>query len=60
MSVPEIERQQNHISGVDPNHLLLPIVLDCLKEADGERPSAQQLCEKITSLKKIAKYKKYQ
>jgi hypothetical protein len=55
--VPEIERRQNHISRVDPNHPLLPIALDCLKDADGERPSAQQLCERVAALKETAKYK---
>jgi hypothetical protein len=57
MDVPEIERRQNHISRVDPNHPLLPIALDCLKDADGERPSAQQLCERVAALKETAKYK---
>ena len=57
MDVPEIERRQNHISQVDPNHPLLPIALDCLKDADGERPSAQQLCERLAALKETAKYK---
>ena len=57
MSVPEIERRQNHISGVDPNHPLLPIALDCLRDADGERPSAWQLCERVSALKETAKYK---
>ena len=57
MSVPEIERRQNHISRIDPNHPLLPIALDCLKDADGERPSAQQLCERLAALKETAKYK---
>ena len=55
--VPEIERQQNHINVVDPNHPLLPIALDCLKDIDGERPSAQQLRERVAALKEIAKYK---
>ena len=32
LCVPEIERRQNHISEVDPNHPLLPIALDCLKD----------------------------
>ena len=58
MNVPEIERLQNHISRVDPNHPLLPISLDCLKDVDGERPSAQQLCERLAALKETAKYKK--
>ena len=58
MSVPEIERRQNHISGVDPSHPLLPIALDCLKDADGERPSAQQLCERLAALKEREEYTK--
>ena len=57
MSIPEIERRHNHISMVDPNHPLLPISLDCLKDDDGERPSAQQLCERVAVLKETAKYK---
>ena len=57
MSVPEIERRQNHISVVDPSHPLLQIALNCLKDDDGERPSAQQLCERVAALKETAKYK---
>ena len=57
LCVPEIERRQNHIGRVDPNHPLLPIGLDCLKDADGERPSAQQLCERVAVLKETARYK---
>ena len=56
LCVPEIERRQNHISQV-PKHPLLPIALDCLKDADGERPSAQQLCDRVAALKETAKYK---
>jgi hypothetical protein len=52
----EIDRRQNHISQVDPNHPLLPIALDCLKDKDTERPSAQQLCERVTSLKERPEY----
>ena len=56
MCVPEIERRQNHISQIDPNHSLLPVALDCLKDRDIERPSAQQLCERIGALKKCPQY----
>ena len=58
MSVPEIERRQNHISQVDPNHPLLPIALDCLKDMDIERPSAQHLCERVANLKSSEAYAK--
>ena len=57
MNIPEIEQWQNHISVVYPNNLLLPIALDCLKDDDGECPSAQQLCERVAALKETAKYK---
>jgi hypothetical protein len=49
--VPEVDRRQNHISQIDPNNTLLPIALDCLKDRDVERPSAQQLCERVAALK---------
>ena len=52
----EIERRQNHISTIDPNHILLPIVHDCLKNRDVERPSGQQLCERVAVLKEDPQY----
>ena len=55
--VPEIDRRQNHISQVDPNHSLLPITLDCLKDKDNERPSAHQLCERVADLKGMPEYR---
>ena len=55
--IPEIDRRQNHISQADPNHSLLPIALDCLKDEGSERPSAHQLCERVADLKGIPKYK---
>ena len=54
--IPEVERRQNHISQVDPNHTLLPITLDCLKDKDSERPSSHQLCERVADLKGMPKY----
>ena len=56
VSVPEVDRRQNHISQVDSNHSLLPIAVDCLKDNDSERPSAHQLCERVADLKLMAKY----
>ena len=57
LCVPEKRRRQNHISQVDPNHPLLPIALDCLNDKDIERPSAQQLCERVAVLKQMLEYK---
>ena len=56
VEVPEIDRRQNHISQVDPNHSFLPIALDCLKDEGSERPSAHQLCERVADLKGMPKY----
>ena len=54
--ISEIERRQNHISEIDPNHNLLQVVLDCLKDRDVERPSAQQLCKRVAALKEGPQY----
>ena len=54
--VSECERRQNHISKVDPNHPLLVIALDCLEDKDVERPSAEELCRRVASLKHNHKY----
>ena len=56
VEVSEIDRRQNHISQVDPNHSLLSIALDCLKDEGSERPSAHQLCERVADLKGMPKY----
>ena len=55
--ISEVERRQNHIDIIEPNHTLLPISLDCLKDRDVERPSAQQLCERVAALKDNPQYR---
>ena len=54
----ESERRQNHISKVDPNHPLLPVALNCLKDNYVERPSAQETCKKVAALKQTPVYSK--
>ena len=54
--VSEIERRQNHISQIQENHPLLQITRDCLKDNNGERPSAQQLQERVGALKESPEY----
>ena len=58
MIVLEVERRKNHIDLVDPNHPLLTIALDCLKDVESERPSAQRICERVATLKESAEYTK--
>ena len=49
--VPESERRKKNIDLVDPNHPLLPLALHCLKDDDTERPSANELCGRLATLK---------
>ena len=54
--IPEVERRQSHIDLVDPAHPLLPVALDCLKDRYRERPSAQELCNRLAALKDTPQY----
>ena len=54
--IPEVERRRSHIDLVDPAHPLLPVALDCLKDRDRERPSAQELCNRLAALKDTPQY----
>ena len=56
MEVPELERRRSHIDLIDPTHPLLRIALDCLKDKEGERPSAEQLCSSLAALKEAPRY----
>ena len=56
VTVSEIERRQNHICEINPNHSLLKVALSCLNDRDVERPSARQLCEKVAILKESPQY----
>jgi len=54
--IPEIERRKKDIDLVEPAHLLLPMALDCLKDRDSERLSADELCGRLASLKREPRY----
>ena len=56
VDIPEIERRQPHISLINPDHPLLPVALDCLKDNDRERPSCHELCGRISTLKASPMY----
>ena len=51
LPVPERERRKKDIDLVDPNHPLLPLALHCLKDRDTERPSADEICGRLATLK---------
>ena len=54
--VPELQRRQNHLSLVAETHPMLHLAKDCLKDTDTERPSAQQVCRHLSSLKGAPQY----
>ena len=54
--VVEPERRKNHIDLIDPNHALMPIAIDCLKYQERERPSSEELCQRLAGLKETTKY----
>ena len=49
--VPERERRKKDIDLVDPNHPLLPLALNCIQLRAAERPSADELCGRLATLK---------
>ena len=51
LPVPERERRKKDIDLVDPNHLLLPLALYCLNDRAIKRPSADELCGRLATLK---------
>ena len=54
--VPEAERRHNHLTLIPRTHPILPIAMDCLKDKDTERPSAQQICHRLLALKEAPQY----
>ena len=57
MPVLEPERRKNHIDLIDPNHALLPIAIECLKYEERERPSSEELCQRLAGLKDSHHYR---
>ena len=57
-SQSEVERRRTHIDQIKPDHPLLPIVLECLKNNHTERPSSQELCRRLVALKEGQQYTK--
>ena len=54
--VPELERRASDIRLVPSDHTLFPIARHCLKDRDGERPSAAELCQRLAGLKESRGY----
>ena len=56
MPIPDSERRKPHIDLIDPTHPLLQIALRCLSYSEGDRPTAQDLCQEIATLKEAPHY----
>ena len=54
--VPEFERQREHLDLVPPTHHLQQLALNCIKDKEDERPTAEQLCSDLVALKESAAY----
>ncbi|CAI8006926.1 Probable serine/threonine-protein kinase At1g01540, partial [Geodia barretti] len=54
---PELERRKDHLDLISPTHPLLEVALDCLKDEEGQRPTAEQLCSRLIALKESAAYR---
>ena len=55
--VLESERRENHIDMIDRGHGLLPIAMDCLHYQENERPSSEELCQRLADLKETREYR---
>ena len=53
----EVERRHDHISEINEKHPLRSLALICLENEPTERPSAQQLCDKLAKLKQCKEYR---
>ena len=54
--IPEVDRRREDINLIDLDHPLRHVALHCLKDKETERPSADDLCEQLASLKREIRY----
>ena len=57
MPVLEPERRKCHINIIHRGHGLLPIAMDCLHYQENERPSSEELCQRLGGLKETREYR---
>ena len=56
MPVSEIERRHNHLSLISHTHSMVGLIRDCLKDEEKDRPTTQQLCQQLSTLKEATEY----
>ena len=57
MPVLETERRKGHIDLIDSTHPMLPIAMDCLSYQESERPSSEDLCQKLGDIIESIRYR---
>ena len=57
MPILEPERRKTHIDMIDPDHGILLVAVDCLHYKENERPSSEELCQRLAGLKETREYK---
>ena len=57
VAVPELERRKEHLDLVPCTHPLRQLALNCIKDKEEERPTAEQLCSDLVALKESATYR---
>ena len=56
LKVPEIERRKNHITLIPSEHQILPLIMNCIRDKEINRPSSSDLCSRLVDIKKSAAY----
>ena len=56
MPVLDSKRRKSHVDLIDHTHTLLPTALDCLSYLEKDRPSAQDLCQRLAAIKETPRY----
>ena len=57
VTVPELERRREHLDLVPPTHPFRQLALNCIKDKEKERPTAEQLCSDLVDLKESVAYR---
>ena len=55
--IPETERRQSHLQLIPDTHHLKKYALQCINQNESPRPSALQLCERLSELKQTYQYR---
>ena len=54
--IPEVSRRENHLSLVSSDNPMLTLAMECLKDREQDRPSAENICRCLAALKLQDRY----